>query len=81
MNNIFNYNDEDTFVHRLSGLSKLISFMALTSTVMLSFDYRVILSVMVFSLIILKISKITFKQIKVILIYVIFFLVINMGIH
>ena len=78
MNNIFNYNDADTFIHRLSGLSKLIAFMALTSAVMLSFDIRVILSVMVFSLIILKVSKITFKQIKVIVIYVSFFLIINL---
>jgi len=78
MNNIFNYNDEDTFIHRLSGLSKMIAFMALTSTVMLSFDIRVILFVLAFSLIVLKISKITFRQIRVILIYVSFFLLINL---
>jgi len=78
MNNIFNYNDADTFIHRLSGLSKLIAFMALTWAVMLSFDIRVILSIMVFSLIVLKASKITFKQIKVIIIYVSFFLIINL---
>lgn len=78
MNNIFNYNDADTFVHRLSGLSKLIAFLALTWTVMLSFDIRIILGVMGFSFIILRFSKITFSQIKVIVIYVSFFLIINL---
>ncbi len=78
MNNIFNYNDDDTFIHRLSGLSKLIAFMALTSTVMLTFDIRIIVGILIFSLIILRVSKITFRQIRVILIYVIFFLLINL---
>ncbi len=78
MNNIFNYNDADTVIHRLSGLSKLIAFLALTWTVMLSFDIRIILTVMLFSFIILRISKITFSQIKIIIIYVSFFLIINL---
>ena len=78
MNNIFNYNDADTFIHRLSGLSKLIAFLALTSAVMLSFDIRVIMGVMAFSLIVLKFAKITFSQIKFIIIYVSFFLVMNL---
>lgn len=77
MNSIFNYNDADTFVHRLSGLSKLIAFLALTFTVMFSYDIRVIVFVMAFSFIVMRVAKITFKQIKLILIYVSFFLIMN----
>ncbi len=77
MTNIFNYTDSGTVIHKLSGLSKLIAFMALTSAVMLTFDIRVILVIMLFSLIVLRISKIKFREIKLILIYVSFFLVMN----
>ena len=44
---------------------------------MFSYDIRVILGVMVFSFIILKISKIKLSQIKLMLIYVIVFLITN----
>lgn len=74
---LFSYNIEDTYVHRLSGLTKLICFLFLTFAVMFSYDIRVILAVMVFSLIILRISKIKFSQIKIMLIYVVVFLITN----
>ena len=74
---LFSYNIEDTYVHRLSGLTKLICFLFLTFAVMFSYDIRVILAVMVFSLITLRISKIKFSQIKIMLIYVLVFLITN----
>ena len=77
MNSIFNYTDEDTFIHRLSGLTKLIAFLALTFTVMFSYDIRVILFVMVFSFFMMRVAKIRLKQIRIIIYYVTFFLVIN----
>jgi len=77
MTSIFNYTDSGTIIHKLSGLSKLIAFMALTTTVMLTFDIRIILGIMLFSFLVLKISKITFKEIRLILLYVSFFLIMN----
>ena len=41
---LFSYNYEDTLVHRLSGLTKLICFLLLTFAVMFSYDIRVILA-------------------------------------
>lgn len=67
----------DTPIHNLSGLTKLLGFLILTGAVMFSYDLRVILCVMVFSFIVLRISKITFSQIKLMVIYVIVFLAIN----
>lgn len=77
MNSIFNYTDADTVIHRLSGLTKLIAFLALTFTVMFSYDIRVIAFVMAFSFVLMKIAQITLKQIRIIIYYVTFFLVIN----
>jgi len=74
---LFSYNYVDTPIHRLSGLTKLISFLFLTFSVMFSFDIRVILFVMAFSLIVLKISRIKFSQIKLMVIYVAIFVLTN----
>ncbi len=74
---LFSYNVIDTPIHRLSGLTKLICFLLLTFAVMFSYDIRFILFVMAFSFVILKISKIKFSQIKLMLIYVVVFLITN----
>ena len=74
---LFSYNYIDTPIHRLSGLTKLVCFLFLTFAVMFSYDIRVILFVMVFSLIVLKISQIKFSQIKLMVIYVSIFLITN----
>ena len=50
---LFSYNFIDTPIHRLSGLTKLICFLLLTSAVMFSYDIRVILGMMVLSVILM----------------------------
>jgi len=74
---LFSYNSVDTPIHRLSGLTKLLCFLFLTFAVMYSYDIRVILLVMAFSIAILIISKIKFSQIRLMVIYVLIFLVTN----
>jgi energy-coupling factor transport system permease protein len=74
---LFSYNYEDTYIHRLSGLTKLVCFLLLTFAVMFSYDIRVILGVLVFSVIILRVSRIKFSQIKLMIYYVLVFIVIN----
>ncbi|MBR2810578.1 MAG: energy-coupling factor transporter transmembrane protein EcfT [Solobacterium sp.] len=73
----FSYSDLDTFVHRLSGLSKLVCFLLLTSAIMFTYDIRVIIGVMILSLVMMKTAKIRFSQIKVMLAYVCAFLAFN----
>jgi len=74
---LFDYIDRDNFIFNLSGLTKLLCFIFMTFAVMFSYDIRYILFVMVLSVIIFKESGLRFKQIKVMLIYVIIFLLIN----
>lgn len=74
---LFSYNYEDTLIHRLSGLTKLICFLVLTFAIMFSYDIRVILGALIFSLVILRVSKIKWSQIRLMVIYVLIFLVIN----
>ncbi|HWP21292.1 MAG TPA: energy-coupling factor transporter transmembrane component T [Candidatus Cryosericum sp.] len=74
---LFDYIERHNAIFDLSGVTKLLCFLMLTGAVMFSFDIRVIGFVLVFSLVILKISGIQFYQIKLMLIYVVIFLVIN----
>lgn len=74
---LFTYNKDKTFIHDLSGLTKLICFLFLTFAVMFSYDIRVILGVMLFSVIVFRISKIKFSQIKLMVIYVAVFIISN----
>ena len=75
---LFSYNYQDTFVHRLSELTKLICFLLLTFAIMFSYDIRVILGALVFSVILLRVAKITYGQIKMMVLYVLIFLFINL---
>ena len=74
---LFSYNYINTYVHRLSGLTKLICFLFLTFAAMFSFDVRVILFIMAFSAMIMSVSRIQFRQIRVMVYYVLVFLLIN----
>ena len=74
---LFSYNLVDTYIHRLSGLTKLICFLLLTFAVMFSYDIRVVALVLLFSLWILRISLIKFQQIRLMVIYVAIFVITN----
>jgi len=75
---LFSYDSLDTPIHRLSGLTKLICFLFLTFAVMYSYDIRVILGVMAFSFAVLRMSRIKFSQIRLMVIYVAIFILTNM---
>lgn len=74
---LFSYNAVDTPIHRLSGLTKLICFLLLTFAVMFSYDIRVILAVMIFSILVFRLSRIQFSQIRLMILYVLVFVVVN----
>jgi len=74
---LFSYNLADTFIHRLSGLTKLICFLFLTFAVMYSYDIRVILVVMVFSILLMRTAHIQFSQVRLMVIYVLIFIFTN----
>ncbi len=74
---LFSYNSADTVIHKLSGLTKLICFLFLTFAVMYSYDIRVILGVMAFSILMMVIAKIKFSQIRLMVIYVLIFILTN----
>ena len=74
---LFSYNYMNTPIHNLSGLTKLLCFLLLTFAVMFSYDIRAILFIMFFSVLILKTARIRYSQIRLMVIYVAFFILTN----
>ncbi len=74
---LFSYQLIDSYVHRLSGLTKLLSYIMLTFAVMLTFDTRVVVGVLIFTFILLFTSKLDMKKIRLIMVVVITYLLIN----
>jgi energy-coupling factor transport system permease protein len=78
MARILTYEEKDTWIHRLSGVTKLIFFLLWTLVSMLSYDTRVLLSMVLGSLIIYKMSKIRWRQVGTVFIFILFFLIFNL---
>ncbi len=76
MAKILSYEEKDTWIHRLSGATKLIFFLLWCLTSMLTYDTRVLLVMVIFSLIVFKISQTQWKQVgsvfKVIMVFLVF---------
>ena len=77
MRRLFNYSEADSFVHNLSGVSKLVGFLAMTFTVMLSYDIRVIAVVLIISVFVFRASGIRLRDLRVVIIYIAVFMTIN----
>ena len=71
------YIERDSFIHRLSGVTKLICFLLLSFAAMLTYDTRILLFLFFFSLWMFKISKIKIKEVAFILIFILIFLLLN----
>lgn len=78
MARILTYEAKDTWIHRLSGVTKLVFFLLWTMTSMLSYDTRVLLVMVAGSLIIYKQSKTQWHQVGTVLKLVLLFLVFNL---
>jgi energy-coupling factor transport system permease protein len=74
---LFDYVERDNWVFNMSGVSKLICFFLLSASVMFTYDIRSILVVMALSFTVLRVSGITFRQIRGMLWAVVLFLAVN----
>lgn len=77
MSKILAYEEKDTWIHELSGVSKLIFFLLWCFTSMLTYDTRILVFMVIFSFIIFKISKTKWKQVGAVFKMIILFLVLN----
>lgn len=78
MARILTYTEKDTWIHRLSGVTKLLFFIIWSVTGMLTYDTRVLIAMLAISLIIFKISKTEWKQVGTVFKFILFFLFLNL---
>lgn len=71
------YIERESFLHRLTGATKLIVFIMWSTIAMLTYDTRVLFALFLFSLFTFKISRIKVREIGFILIFIIAFLLLN----
>lgn len=74
---VLSYEEKDTWIHRLSGVTKLVFFLLWSITSMISYDTRVLAVMLVTSMIILRASKTKWKQVGTVFKFILLFLCIN----
>lgn len=77
MVNIFNYIDRPSAIHRLTGATKLVCTVLWTLAAMITYDTRILIAMPIIALVLFKISKIKFSDIKIMLIATVIFMVLN----
>lgn len=71
------YIEKESFIHKLTGATKLICLILYAAATMLTYDTRILTLLLIFSLVLFKVSKIPFKEIAVVFYMIVVFLVIN----
>ena len=78
MARILTYEEKDTWIHRLSGITKLIFFLLWSVVGMLTYDTRVLIFMLLSSLVIFKISKTDWHQVGTVFMFIMIFLALNL---
>lgn len=74
---VLNYIPKQSFIHRLSGTTKLLIFLSFSFLCGLSFDTRVLLALLVLSVTGFALSKIRLSEIRVMSVFLIVFVSLN----
>lgn len=78
MSRLLTYAPKDTWIHRLSGVTKLLFFVLWSVVGMLTYDTRVLIVMLLCSLVLYKTSKTECKQVGTIFKFILFFLALNL---
>lgn len=78
MSRVLSYEEKDTWIHQLSGVTKLIFFLLWSITSMVSYDTRVLLVMLVCSMVIFIMSKTEWRQVGTVFKFIMLFLIINL---
>lgn len=73
MARVLSYEEKDTWIHRLSGVTKLIFFLLWSITSMISYDTRVLVVMFLCSMIIFAMSKTKWRQVGAVFKFILFF--------
>ncbi len=74
---MLSYVEKDTWLHRLSGVTKLIFFLLWSITSAMTYDTRVLVLMIAVSLVLYAMSKTSWKQVASVFQLVMFFMILN----
>ena len=74
---LFDYVERHNFIYDLTGVTKFLCFLIAGAAVMFTYDIRVMVVVFIVSMVAFKLSEITFKQVRLMVIYVSIFILMN----
>lgn len=74
---LIGYQHRDTVIHRLSGAGKLLFFILVSLAAMISYDTRMLLLIAIFSVFLLYLSEIRFKDVSFVAVFATVFAVLN----
>lgn len=77
MNNLFNYIDRPSPIHRLTGATKFVCLLLWSFAAMSTYDTRLLAILAFFSFVLLRVSKIHWKDVSFMLSFTAVFLVMN----
>lgn len=77
MAQLLTYTHKDTWIHRLCGATKMIFFIVWSIVGMVTYDTRVLILMLIFSVLMFSISKTDFKQVATVFTIIAIFLIIN----
>lgn len=75
---VLTYEEKDTWIHRLSGVTKLLFFLLWSVTGMLTYDTRILVIMLVISVVIFKMSKTEWRQVGTVFKFILLFLCLNL---
>lgn len=75
---LLTYAPKNTWIHRLSGVTKMLFFVLWSIAGMLTYDTRVLAVMLAISLLIFKVSKTEWKQVGTVFKFILFFLFLNL---
>ena len=78
MARLLTYAPKNTWIHRLSGVTKMLFFVLWSIAGMLTYDTRVLAVMLAISLLIFKVSKTEWKQVGTVVKFILFFLFLNL---
>ena len=76
-NTVLNYLPRKSFVHSLTGTTKLAFFLLFTFASMITYDTRVLIGLMVVSFAAFKASRIKLREVRFMLVFMLVFLILN----
>ncbi|MEE6716568.1 energy-coupling factor transporter transmembrane component T [Schleiferilactobacillus harbinensis] len=75
---LFGYDPQDTWLHRLSGATKMLAFAGLSVIAMVSYDTRLTLGITLMALILFAQAKIHWRQVKFAIMLILIFSSLNL---